>query len=268
MKTNQKGYTLLFTLIMMTAVLAFSAYLFAKVDIYHTFIGSKKYTANTYLAAEAFVISEARRVIDTYNTLNGTQMIEAPKEIKDALMANKEHFSLFYAAKTYLSVTENLFHTPSHDGYFYKKNQVCSKVVFKGDRTENAYVTEVQSRVYPYYVQDANNPLKKLLANYIEIKKAVGQIENRLQKRENIEELEKYFHILRTELLTKPVYEVETIARTMKGLEKFDGQTLYVTIELKKTERQCDYKEDHTTYYFTSPYELEIGYLKAMKNAY
>ena len=190
---------------------------------------------------------------------------------------HEDYYNLYYTAKACLEITKSLFHTPSQDGYFYQRNQVKTKYMIQADRESQDLVLEVESWTYPYKVQDAQNPLKKDLVNLEKVKRALDKINQGLErykkeiqvveKQRILEELEPQFKFLQEELFTKPLYEVESVARIKRRFNTLSSQTVYLTLKLKNKARECPNKIDGQVYYFTLPYELELGYIKASKNS-
>ena len=276
-RRNEKGYTLFYTLIIMSLMLSWSAYLFTKVDLYKMLVMGKKYAANTYLAAETMAINEGERIAGRFNKLSGYELMQEEEVFKVLSEWQEEYCDLYYTAKTCMEVTKSLFHTQSKDGYFYQSNQVKPKYIIQGDRESQELVLEVESRTHPYNMQDVSNPLKKDLVNLEKIKKTLGTIDKGIKR--SIEEMEPIkkqgileglkpqFSILEEEMLTKPLYEVESIARIKSGFSILSSQTVYLTLKLNKKAANCEKKVENAVYYFTLPYELEVGYLKAKKNS-
>lgn len=258
-------------------MLSWSAYLFTKVDLYKMLVVGKKYAANTYLAAETMAINEGERIAGRFNKLSGYELMQEEEVFKVLSEWHEEYCDLYYTAKTCMEVTKSLFHTQSKDGYFYQSNQVKPKYIIQGDRESQELVLEVESRTHPYNMQDVSNPLKKDLVNLEKIKKALGTIDKGIKrsseevepikKQEILEGLKSQFSILKEEMLTKPLYEVESIARMKSGFSILSSQTVYLTLKLNEKSTNREKKVEDTIYYFTLPYELEAGYLKAKKNS-
>ena len=276
-RRNEKGYTLFYTLIIMAIMLSLSAYLFTKVDLYKMLVVGNKYAANTYLAAETMAIGEGERIAGRFNKLSGSGLMQEEEVFQILSEWEEEYCDLYYTAKTCMKVTKSLFHTQSKDGYFYQSNQVKPKYIIQGDQESQELVLEVESRTHPYNMQDVSNPLKKDLVNLEKIKKALRTIDKGIKrsseeaepikKQEILKELKPQFNILKEEMLTKPLYEVESIARIKSGFSILSSQTVYLTLELNKKATSCENKVEDAVYYFTLPYELEAGYLKAKKNS-
>ena len=276
-KHSEKGYVLFYTLLMMTLILSCFFYLLNKLDLYKMIVESKKYTANTYLAAETLAIQQGKRLAGRFNKLSGYELMQEQDAFQVLSQGHEDYYNLYYTAKACLEITKSLFHTPSQDGYFYQRNQVKTKYMIQADRESQDLVLEVESWTYPYKVQDAQNPLKKDLVNLEKVKRALDKINQGLErykkeiqvveKQRILEELEPQFKFLQEELFTKPLYEVESVARIKRRFNTLSSQTVYLTLKLKNKARECPNKIDGQVYYFTLPYELELGYIKASKNS-
>lgn len=261
---------------MVTGIICSFFYLLNKLDLYKRVVESKKYTANTYLIAETLAVQQGNRIAGRFNKLSGYVMLQKD-DVGRTLSQQKEYIYLYYTAQACLEITKSLFHTQSLDGYFYQSHQVKTKYRVQMDRESQNFVLEVETRTHPYNMQDFNNPLKKELVNLQQLKRVLQRIDKvieELKKKERvtketiIERLDPEFQFLKKELFTKPLYEIESIARVKEGFKTLSAQALYLTLELKQNEESCPYQIEQNIYYVTWPYELEIGYMKAKRNPY
>lgn len=266
---------------MVTGILCSFFYLLNKLDLYKRVVESKKYTANTYLVAETLAVQQGNKIAGRFNKLSGYVMLQED-DVWRILSQEEEYIYLYYTAQACLEVTKSLFHTQSLDGYFYQSHQVKTKYRVQMDRESENFVLEVETRTHPYNMQDFNNPLKKELVNLEQLKRVLQRIDKaieelkieeskkkkRVTKETIIERLEPQFQFLREELFTKPLYEIESIARVKEGFKTLSAQALYLTLELKQKEDLCPYQIEQNIHYVTWPYELELGYMKAKRDPY